>query len=123
MLYFLDVLLTLIHLLVIGFNLLGWIWRRTQRAHLILITLTAASWLVLGIWYGLGYCPLTDWQWGIKARLGERDLPASFITYMAEKLSGRDWSDGFINTVTAVLFAAAALASLSVNLFRKRSRQ
>ena len=124
MLYFLDALLTLLHLLVIGFNLTGWIWRSTQRAHLIVVGLTAASWLLLGIWYGLGYCPLTDWQWQVKARLGERDLPASFITYMAEKLSSRDFSDGFVNTITAVLFGAAALASLYVNIFRRgRKRQ
>ncbi len=120
MLQFLDALLTLLHLLVIGFNLFGWIWRRTQRAHLILILLTATSWFILGIWYGLGYCPLTDWQWNIKAQLGERNLPASFITYFAERWTGRDFSDGLVNTATGIAFAAAALASLLVNFFRRR---
>ena len=119
MLHFLDALLTLLHLLVIGFNLFGWIWRRTQRAHLALILLTAASWFILGNWYGPGYCPLTDWQWDVKTRLGEQNLPASFITYFANRWTGSEFSDGLVNTVTGIAFAAAALASLCVNVFRK----
>ena len=122
MLSFLDILLTIVHLLIIGFNLSGWIWRRTQRVHLVVILLTAASWFILGRWYGTGYCPVTDWQWRVKEQLGERDLPASFITYIAEKLRGRQFSDAFVNTATAVLFAAAALLSFYVNLFRRKRR-
>ncbi|MBT3271653.1 MAG: DUF2784 family protein, partial [Spirochaetales bacterium] len=51
------------HSCVIIFNLTGWIWRKTRIPHLILIGLTAFSWFVLGIWYGFGYCPSTDWHW------------------------------------------------------------
>jgi hypothetical protein len=120
LLRFLDVLLTIAHLLIIGFNLSGWIWRSTRRAHLVAVALTAASWLILGIWYGPGYCPVTDWQWRVKEELGETGLPASFITYYAEKLSGRDFSDSFVNTVTAAVFAAVAILSLYVNFFRKK---
>ncbi len=121
MLRLLDILLTILHLLIVGFNLFGWIWRRTQRAHLIVVALTAGSWLILGIWYGIGYCPITDWQWRVKEQLGERGLPASFITYYAEKLSGRDFSDAFINNVTAGCFAAAALLGIIMNIFRRPS--
>jgi hypothetical protein len=24
------------------------------------------------MWYGLGYCPITHWQWIIKTKLGEK---------------------------------------------------
>ncbi|HYH55178.1 MAG TPA: DUF2784 family protein, partial [Anseongella sp.] len=82
--------------------------------------LTAASWLLLGIWYGIGYCPLTDWQWQVKERLGESGLPASFIKYFADRVSGRDISASLINLLTAVCFAAAAAFSVYVNFFRKR---
>ena len=97
MLKFLDILYTIIHLLIIGFNLFGWIWPRTRKAHLITIGVTAASWFILGIWFGWGYCPVTDWQWDVKEKLGERDLPASFITYFANKLTGKDFSDHLVN--------------------------
>src|ERR1043165_4732950 len=108
MLHLVDILLTLLHLAIIGFNLTGWIWQSPRRAHLLLVVLTAASWLILGIWYGLGYCPITDWQWRIKERLGETNLPPSFITYYVEKLSGRHFSNSLINTLTAASFALAA---------------
>jgi hypothetical protein len=71
----------------------------------------------------MGYCPVTDWQWRVKEQLGERNLPASFITYYAEKLSSHDFSDAFINTVTGISFGLAAALSLYYNLFaRKRPK-
>lgn len=116
MLQLADILFTLLHLVLIGFNLLGWIWQRTRKIHLICIILTAGSWLILGIWFGLGYCPITDWQWQIKEKLGERDLPNSFIKYYADRISGQDISAAFIDTVTAVCFGLAALLSVYVNV-------
>ena len=123
MLRFLDVLLTLVHLAIVGFNLLGWIWPATRRAHFVLVMVTAASWFLLGLWFGLGYCPVTDWQWQVKERLGERNLPASFITYMANKLTGRDFSPSLVDTVTMACFAAAVLLSFYVNFFKKNRRR
>jgi hypothetical protein len=119
----LDILLTFVHLAIIGFNLTGWIWPGTRRAHLVLVLLTAASWFVLGIWFGMGYCPITDWQWRVKEQLGETNLPASFITYYAEKLTGRQFSDAFINTVTAGSFAVAAALAVYYNFFRNKQQQ
>lgn len=115
-----DFLFTVLHLLIIGFNLLGWIWPSTRRLHFALVLLTAGSWLLLGIWYGLGYCPITDWQWQIKESLGERDLPNSFIKYYADKISGQDVSADLIDIVTAVCFAAAALISIYLNFIKKK---
>ncbi len=84
MLALLDVLFTLLHLLIIGFNLFGWIWPATRKLHLWCAGATAFSWLILGIWFGLGYCPITDYQWQIKEKLGEQNLPNSFIKYYAD---------------------------------------
>jgi hypothetical protein len=115
MLRFLDVLLTIVHLAIISFNLLGWIPLATRKAHFISILLTAASWLLLGIWFGIGYCPFTDWQWEVKSSLGEKDLPQSFIKYFADKVTGQDFSPSFVNRATAVLFFLAVLLSVYVN--------
>lgn len=119
----LDIALTIVHLIIIGFNLLGWIWPKTRRLHLIVVIITASCWLILGIWYGVGYCPVTDWQWRVKTQLGEHNLPDSFIKYYADKISGRNISSSLIDQVTAICFAFAALLSVYFNFFvRKKSR-
>ena len=119
MLNFLDILLTLVHLIVIGFNLTGWIFPATRRLHLIFIAVTAFSWFILGIWFGTGYCPITDWQWRVKERLGETGLPGSFITYFVNKITGLHFSDSLVNVFTLVFFLLAALISVYYNLKSK----
>jgi len=119
----LDYLFTLLHLIIIGFNLLGWIWRSTRKLHLIFVLLTAVSWLLLGIWYGIGYCPITDWQWQIKERLGETNLPNSFIKYFVDKLTRSDISSDLIDAVTAIFFAIAAALSVYLNFFKKNQQK
>ncbi|MFS8617128.1 MAG: DUF2784 domain-containing protein [Solitalea sp.] len=118
----LDFAFTVLHLLIIGFNLFGWIWRPLRKAHLAVILLTAASWLGLGIWYGIGYCPITDWQWRIKRKLGETDLPASFIKYFTDKVTGADLDAGLIDLITVVFFVMAAAVSVYLNILRGKRR-
>ena len=120
MLQVLDFLLTLLHLAIIGFNLLGWIWPATRRAHLITVAATGASWFLLGIWFGMGYCPITDWQWSVKEKLGETNLPNSFIKYWADRITGRDFDPGFIDMVTVGCFSAAVVLAVYFNFFRKK---
>jgi hypothetical protein len=120
MLKLLDVFLTILHLVIILFNLFGWIYRSTRRLHLISIILTAASWFILGIWFGMGYCPITDWQWNVKEKLGEHNLPSNFIEYFAEKISGEELSSQLVDTAIAVCFILAAILSVYVNFFKRR---
>jgi hypothetical protein len=122
MLPLLDIFLTFIHLIIIGFNLFGWIWPATRKMHFICVLATAASWLLLGLWFGVGYCPVTDWQWQVKAKLGEHDLPASFIKYYADKITGKNISSSFIDLITAICFAVAALLSVYVNFIKKNRK-
>ncbi|HEY0898697.1 MAG TPA: DUF2784 domain-containing protein [Sphingobacteriaceae bacterium] len=120
MLQFLDVFFTVLHLLIIGFNLFGWIWKGTRKWHLVAVMITAASWFILGIWYGMGYCPITDWQWQVKERLGETDLPASFIKYALDQLTGSDINAATIDSLTAIGFAGAAAMGVYVNFWKKK---
>ncbi|MET0393698.1 MAG: DUF2784 domain-containing protein [Chitinophagaceae bacterium] len=115
MLSFLNIVFTIAHLALVGFNLTGWIWKRTRKAHLITLLVTAASWFVLGIWHGWGYCPLTDWHWDVKTKLGERNLPNSFIKYFADKITGSDIDPSIIDAITLGSLIAAVLASVYVN--------
>src|ERR1051325_8563191 len=119
MLHFLDVVLTIVHFIIISFNLFAWIWPATRKAHFVCIVATAASWFILGIWYGIGYCPITDWQWRIKEKLGEHNLPSSFIKYYADKISGKNISSALIDNVTLISFLLAIFLSFYFNFFRR----
>jgi hypothetical protein len=119
----LDIFLTIIHLAIVLFNLFGWLPKATRRAHFISILLTAAAWFLLGIWFGIGYCPVTDWQWRVKAELGELNIPSNFIEYIAEVLTGYDFDSQFVSLVTGICFALAALLSIFVNFVLPRRQQ
>jgi hypothetical protein len=118
----LDFILTVAHLAIIGFNVFGWIWRKTRKAHLILVALTAASWFLLGIWYGWGYCFLTDWHWNVKRKLGETDLPNSFIKYAVDRISGSDLNTNTVDGWTLGIFMLVIAVTVYVNFIRGKGR-
>ena len=120
MLTILDVFLFVLHIAVILFNLTGWIWKRTRRLHLWVVGLTAASWFVLGIWYGWGYCFLTDWHWSVKRQLGQRDLPNSFVQYFFDVV-GISVAPTTTDVITGVSFSIAIVLAIYSNFFRKAS--
>jgi hypothetical protein len=115
MLKFLDLALYTIHVVVILSNTFLWIWKRTRKVHLVIILMTAFSWFVMGIWYGWGYCFLTDWEWDIKRQLGETDLPPSFIHYWVNNSMGLDISPAVLDALTLGVFILALVMSLLLN--------
>lgn len=106
-----------LHFIIILFNLTGWIWKSTRKAHLIVVAATLFSWLALGLKYGLGYCFLTDWHWEIKRKLGETDLPASFVKYFLDQYTNIDLSANSVDLITGISFAQAVLLSVYFNFF------
>lgn len=114
-----DALLSLLHILIIGFNLLGWAFKSTRRLHFWFAMLTLSCWTILGIWFGLGYCPITDWQWQVKEKMGEQGLPNSFIKYFADRLTGMAINATLIDVLTLIFFLAAIAISVKLNFFRK----
>lgn len=106
-----DALFVVFHTALIVFNMLGWAWRRTRRLHLITISATLLSWFGLGVTYGWGYCPLTDWHWQIKRALGETALPASWIKYYLDRITGMHWSA----TVVDRLVVGSTLGALALS--------
>jgi len=121
MLYYevLDIFFTIFHSSIIVFNLLGWIWIRTRKANLILLLLTGASWFLLGIWYGIGYCPVTDWHWMVLKELDNTDLPNSYVKFLVDRITGLDVNAFFVDTMVTVFFFAALIVSLYVNFKKK----
>ena len=118
----LDVLFVVVHTLLVGFNMLGWAWRRTRRLHLITISATLLSWFGLGLKYGWGYCPLTDWHWDVKRALGETGLPASWLQYYLDLVTGLDWSAALVDGLVIGSAAAALMLSVVLNLRDARAR-
>ena len=112
---FLDILFYLLHVLLMGFNLSGWIWRSTRKLHLISLSLTLGSWSILGIWYGFGYCFLTHWHWNVKRLLGETDLPNSFVKYFLDGLLHSDFDAGIVDVITGLGLALPIVLSLYLN--------
>ena len=113
---FLDRFFFILHTFLIAFNLFGWIWKKTRFANLVVLLSTILSWSVLGIWYGFGYCPFTEWHWRVRIALGDTDLPASYIKFLVDSLTGLDVRAQLVNTLALVLLLISFFASLSLNI-------
>lgn len=112
---FLDWFFVVFHGSLVLFNLTGWIWTKTRRLHLLTITLTLISWFGLGIFFGWGYCPSTDWHWQVKRQLGETNLPASYIKYYADKLTAVNWDPFVVDMFTLLFGLSAFVISVWIN--------
>lgn len=117
-----DLLFVAFHTALIVFNVLGWAWRRTRRFHLLTISATLLSWFGLGIAYGWGYCPLTDWHWQVKRALGETGLPASWVKYYLDQLTGLAWNATLVDGLVVGVALAALVLSVGLNV-RDRRRE
>jgi len=113
---FLNIFFFVFHSTVIIFNLFGWIWKKTRLANLAVILLTVFSWTILGIWYGFGYCPCTDWHWQVREKLGYFDLPSSYTKFLIDSLTGWDVNETVANTLSVTLLALALVASIFTNV-------
>jgi hypothetical protein len=122
--HILDIFFILFHSSLVLFNLFGWIYRKTRIWNLITLTLTGASWLLLGMIVGtLGYCPLTEWHFNILFNLGERNLPNSYIKYLTDRLTGLDVSELLVDKITLYSFLAALLISMFLNIRDLRNKR
>ena len=119
----LDIFFLVFHTLLILFNLFGWIWTKTRRLNLVTLALTALSWFGLGIFYGWGYCPSTDWHWAVRRKLGDTDLPRSYISFLVEEWTGWLPPTDLVNIVTLTLFLLALGCSIYVNLINARANR
>lgn len=113
---FLNIFFFVFHSTLIIFNLFGWIWKKTRLANLIVILLTTFSWTILGIWYGFGFCPCTDWHWQVRIKLGYFDMPSSYTKFLIDSLTGLDAKETLVDTLAVTLLALALVASVFTNV-------
>jgi hypothetical protein len=108
-----DIGFYLFHTLLIGFNMLGWIWRGTRFWHLIAMSLTTFSWFVMGAYYGWGYCLCTAWHFQIRDKLGYHDTETTYLQLLAEHGAGitisRYASDVLAVSVFCLILLAMAI--------------
>ena len=120
----LDLFFVVFHSGIIIFSLTGWIWKKTRKLNLIVLGIIGSSWLFLGLLVGtLGYCPLTDWHFNVLEKLGRTDLPNSYVKYLADRLTGKDFNARLVDNVTLYLFLAALILSIILSvkdIVRKR---
>jgi len=114
----LDYFFVIFHSALIIFNLFGWIWKKTRKANLVTLILTGLSWFALGVFYGIGFCPLTEWHWQVLTKLGERNLPVSYTEYLVNRLLGINLSVNY-DILTGALFFAALGFYLFFNIRKK----
>jgi uncharacterized membrane protein len=120
---FLDKFFFVFHSTLIVLILLGWAWKKTRLVNLAIILLTAFSWFILGIWYGYGYCPSTDWHWQVRAKLGIYDMPSSYTKFLVDSFTGWDVKQKTVDIITLILLIGALTASLHANIRTWRKRR
>lgn len=122
MLKLLDFFFTGFHTCLILFNIFGWIFRFSRKLNLITLMLTGASWFVLGLFYGIGYCPLTDWHFKILERMGKTDLPSSYIAYLTLRLTGIEFQATVVDRITLFIFLLSLSLSVYFNVWYGKKR-
>ena len=115
MLQLLNIIFGVAHVLLIVACLIGWIFPRTRKAHLILMGVVLGCWFLLGLKYGIGYCPLTDWHWQVKQKLGEGSLPNSFIKYLWDHIFTTSISPKAADILTFGAFFVSLIPALYLN--------
>lgn len=117
---FLNIFFFIFHTVFTLFNIVGWIFPRTRKLHLITMLLTAFSWFVLGIWYGWGYCACTDWHWQAREAMGIHDRSDSYIHFLIVKTTGWNPDEQLVQTATLWIFLACFILSICLYI---RDRQ
>lgn len=119
-----DIFFFAFHISLILFNLFGWLSKSMRKWNLFTLCLTAFSWVVLGAFYGIGYCFLTDWHWQIREELGYPNPYNSYIHFLIASVLPVTISEQLVDILTATLFFAAFVLSIFTNLKDyKKSRQ
>lgn len=113
---FLDTFFFIFHSIIIIFILLGWMWEKTRKANLIVLLLTAFSWFILGIWYGFGFCFLTEWHYQVRIKLGYLDMPSSYIKFFLDSITGLNFNAKMIDILTLTFYLLALTASIITNI-------
>ncbi len=112
MLQLIDAFFHLVHTIIIIINMTFWLSFRTLRIAQVTLLLTLMSWIGFGFYYGFGYCFLTDWHWQLKEKIGETNLPASYIKLVVDRTFGVNSDPSLVNEATTIVLALSLLGCI-----------
>ncbi len=115
-LHLLDWFFVVFHTLLMMFNVFGWLSRKMRKWNLFTLLLTAFSWFILGLFFGMGYCILTDWHWGVLRKLSAYPVENSYVQYLFRRLLHIRVSAQFADILTATLFFISLGMSVFLNI-------
>jgi hypothetical protein len=119
-----NILFFVFHTALIFFNLFGWAHPKTRKWNLITLLLTVFSWVVMGLWKGMGYCICTDWHWQIRRAMGIEETADSYLVLLVRNLSGWNPPLELVNRVAFVVIVVSLSMSVwtNVNDIRRKSK-
>lgn len=123
MLLFLDGFFWVFHTVLIFFNLFGWIPARLRIWNLATLGLTLVSWLLMGLWNGIGYCVCTDYHFQIRRQLGLHDDADTYLQLLIFKLTSWNPPIDLVNTAAGICITVAVASSLALNIRDWRRRR
>lgn len=112
----LNIFFFVFHSFIVLFNTFGWLFQKTRRWNLLCLMLTGASWFILGIWYGWGYCVCTHWHWMVREKLGFHDTSQNYIHLLILKTTGIDIPEKPLETGIMIIFGTSLIASIILNI-------
>ena len=122
-LHALDVMFFVFHTGLILFNLAGWIWPKTRRLHFFCVASTLFSWVVMGAFYGFGYCLCTDWHFQVRRSLGLPVFGHTYLQLMADVFMGINLSQTVSNLLAGGGLFLILVAMISVSIRQRRRRK
>lgn len=117
-----NVLFFVFHTLLIFFNVFGWLVPDWRSANLLTLLLTIFSWLVLGFWYGWGYCICVDWHWQVRELLGYQNLSPSYIHFLILKITGIDIPINLVDAITVIVLSLVFIQSAYLNIKKWKNK-
>ena len=116
----LNLVLHGLHLVLIGFSLLGWMFCETRLWNLVALLLILFSWYGLGPLLGKanawGYCVITDIQWRVRSELGLESRSGGYVKYLADNLLGGDFDETRLDIFSVATIFSCFFASVATNL-------
>ena len=103
-----DLFFNVLHIMVILINSLGWIFNITLKPSLYLILITLSCWTLLGIFQGIGFCPLTYIHSHYLYTNYEFHLPFSYLDYLL--------IDNFNLTLTSKMISIVSIFVIFISL-------
>ena len=77
-----DSFFNLLHVFVVLVNCFGWAYKGTLKLNLAFLVITISSWCLLGIFYGIGFCFLTELHSIALNSIVYTKIPFSYLDYL-----------------------------------------